>query len=181
MKKIFITVFILSAITFCSTPQGVKYLKNPVSARSSIAVIIDCPNDIKNVVMAEFLKKGYNVKAVNASDMYTLSDVFDINDYSRLAYRNSEILSGQKLYENVYKMHIYNFESNKADMLNEMKNKWQVNYLILLELSDWKKISWARAIDLNSMELIWVENYPTKYKDTLDDVVTYFISSMSAK
>ncbi len=180
MKKIII-LFTVAALSFCSTQQGVKYLKAPVPSRASVAVIIDCPNDIKNVVMAEFLKKGFNVKAVNASDIYTLGEVFDISDYKKLAYRNSEILSGQKLYENVYKMHIYNFESNKADMLNEMKTKWQVNYLVLLELSDWKKLSWARAIDLNSMELVWVENYPTKYKDSLTDVVTYFIDSMSVK
>lgn len=182
-KSIFIIslVVLFSLFTSCSTPKGVKYLKNPIGPNNNIGIIINCPNDIQNFVLAEYLKRGYEVKAINASDIYTISDVFDVKDYRRLAYKNSEILSNQKLSDNVYKMHIYNFELNKAQTLTQIKNTWNINYLIILDLKDWKSLSWARAINLNSMSVIWVENYPTKYKDSLEDVIIHFADSMKTR
>ena len=35
------------------------------------------------------------------------------------------------------------------------------------------------TINLASYELVWIENYPTRYKDTLETVVDHMIGSMS--
>jgi hypothetical protein len=76
-------------------------------------------------------------------------------------------------------LHIYNYELSKAEAISDMRTKYGAQYLILMELKDWQKVSWARAIDLTNMEVIWVENYPAQYKDTLETVVDHFIVSMS--
>lgn len=183
MKKIFslFTLFLIVIVLGCSQKTSTKFLKAPLSVNSRIGVIIDCPNDIKNIVLTKFLKKGYQVKAINASDLYTISDVFDVEDYQKLAYSNSDILGNQQLSDNVYKMHIYQFELNKAETLTEIRKNWGIDYMIILDLKDWKEISWARAVNLTNMELIWVENYPTKYTDELNEVLDHFVNSITGK
>jgi hypothetical protein len=74
---------------------------------------------------------------------------------------------------------VYNFEVNKIEILKEMKVKWDINYLIILDLKDWKNVCWGRAIDLNTYELVWVENYPTKYSDNVETIIGHFISSIT--
>jgi len=39
--------------------------------------------------------------------------------------------------------------------------------------------SWGRAINLETFEIVWVENYPTRYNDTPEKIVDHFISTMS--
>lgn len=183
MKKIIalLSLPLIFILISCSQKSNAKYLKSPLSSNESIGVIIDCPNDVKNVVLTKFLEKGFSVKAINASDLYTLDQVFDISDYNRLAYSNSDILSNQQIENNIYKMHIYQFELNKAEVLADLKNKWRVNYLIILDLKDWEDISWGRAVNLSTMDLVWVENYATRYSDNLEDVVAYMINSVTGK
>lgn len=175
----------LAVIFFsCSKTKSIKYSRKRIPPKTSIAIIIDSPNNIKNVILAKFLKKGYNVKAINAADMYELSDIFDIKDLKKISYKGSaenSLLSMEKTYNNIYKLHIYNFEINKAELLSQIKSKWNVKYLILLDLKHWRDVCWARVIDLSSFEVIWLENYPTKYKDTLETVVDHFMASMVRK
>lgn len=190
MNKIFyyfIALAVIFSVTGCATTKSVNYTKRSIPQKSNIAVIVDCPNNIKNIVMIKYLEKDYNIKAVNASDFYALKDVFDIKDFQKVAYKtslksltgeNDSINSLEKSYDNIYKLHVYNFEINKANILNEMQTKWDVKYLVILDLKDWEKVSWARAIDLKTYELIWVENYPTKYSDTVETVIDHFIASM---
>ncbi len=178
---IFSCAFIFSS---CASKRPVMYSKIKMSSNSSIAVIIDCPNNAKNVVLTEFMKKRFKVKAINASDLYTLSDVYDIKDFKKVANKSSlrdieALMSMEKTYDNLYKLHVYNFEVNKAEILKEMRDKWDVNYLIILDLKDWEKVSWGRAIDLNTYELVWIENYPTKYNDNVETIVSHFISSIT--
>ena len=166
----------------CSHKKVVKYIKRPMPRRAGLAIIIDTPNRIKNVILSRFLKKGFNVKAIAASDMYSTKDVYDIKDLKKVAYKSSgnmSLVSMEKTFNNIYKLHLYNFEINKAEMLDEIKRKWNVQYLVLLNLKDWEKISWGRAIDLNTYEIVWLENYPTQYKDTVVTVVDHFIQSMT--
>jgi len=190
--KIILIINLLLLSNYCKTKQSVKFLSAPIPKRTNIAVIIDCPNNIKNVVLAKFLKKGYKVKAINAADFYSLNNIFDIKDFKYIAYEQPEtgffgiggeeqsaLVSTQKTYENIYKLHVYNFEAHKAKILEEIKNKWKINYLIILELKDWQTTSWARAIELSNYNLIWIENYPTKYTDNLDDVISHFVTSIS--
>jgi hypothetical protein len=66
-------------------------------------------------------------------------------------------------------------------MLDEIKKKWGVSYLIILDLKDWQSVSWGRAIDLNTLELMWVENYPTRYTDNVETILDYFIESMQTR
>ncbi len=183
-KKIFFFFIILLFLFSCATKKSVKFSKVNISSSSTIAVIIDCPNNAKNVVLTQFMKKKFKVKAVNASDLYSLRDIYDIRDFKHVSYKSSlkdvqSLMSMEKTYDNLYKLHVYNFEANKAEILKEMKNKWDINYLIILDLKDWQSISWGRAIDLNTYELVWIENYATKYNDNVETIINHFISSIT--
>ena len=184
-RKILFFFLIITMFTFlhCSTKKSVKYSKTNISTNSTLAVIIDCPNNAKNVVLTEFMKKKFRIKAVNASDLYVLSDIYDIKDFKYAGYKSSlkdtGLLSMEKTYDNLYKLHIYNFEVNKIEILKEMRLKWDINYLIILDLKDWENVSWGRAIDLNTFELVWVENYPTKYSDNVETIIDHFINSIT--
>jgi hypothetical protein len=176
-----ITVVLLLS---CSSKRGIQVTTQKIAPNSSIAIIVDHPNNIKNVIVARFMSKRFKVKAFNVSDLYSLKDVFDIRDFKKVSFNTSllddkSLLSMEKTYDNIYKLHVYNFEMNKAQLLNEMKEKWKVHYLILLDLKNWEEVSWGRAIDLYSYEIIWIENYPARFGDTVETVVDHFIMSMS--
>ena len=159
-------------------------MKTPVPSGVNIAVIVEAQNNHKNVILEKFLTKGYNVIAINASDFYSMENIFDINDIKKLSYKGKmgdSLVSMERTINNIYKLHVYNFEVNKAEFINELKTKLKVQYLILLDLNNWGGISWGRAINLNTYELIWVENYPTKHRDEIPDIVEHFIASMSGK
>lgn len=186
VRKKFIISFIIGIFILggCSAKKSVKYSKTTISPNSGIAVIIDCPNNAKNVVLTEFMKKKFRVKAINASDLYSLNDIYDIKDFKHVSYKSSlkdmqALLSMEKTYDNLYKLHVYNFEINKAEILKEMKQKWDVTYLIILDLKDWKNVSWGRAIDLTTYEVVWVENYPTTYSDNVETIIEHFIKSIT--
>jgi hypothetical protein len=168
----------------CSSRRGMHYTLSPIPAASPVAIIVDSPNNIKNVVLMQFLKNGFRVKAFNATDFYTLEDVYDLKDFKKISYfsgSDNSLISMEKSFNNIYKLHVYNFELNKAETLDEIKNKFNVQYLILIDLKDWEQVSWGRAIDLRTQDIIWVDNYPTKYGDTLESVVNHFITSMTKK
>ncbi|HOO72901.1 MAG TPA: hypothetical protein PK926_14185 [Spirochaetota bacterium] len=182
-KTLIIIAAVLFASVSCSSKKAVKYTRDTLPPKANIAVIIDVPNNLKNVVLAKFLEKGFSVKAMNASDMYSMSEIFDIKDMKRLSYSSSadnSLLSMEKTYNNIYKLHIYDFEINKAQLLSEIKSKWDVDYLVLMDLKDWKSVSWARIINLKNYEVMWLENYPTGYKDNVETIMDHFINSMTA-
>src|SRR3990172_2350498 len=108
-----ITVAFLVTLSGSSRDMGrlVKYLSKPIPANSAIAVILDDQNKQKNAVLPRFLARGFNVKAINASDFYSINDVFDIRDFKKVSYigQNENFLSLEKTYNNLYKMHFYNF------------------------------------------------------------------------
>ncbi len=175
---------LLTAAGACAQKKMVKFSKQKVAPGSNVVIIIDCPTNIQNVVLAKFMAKDYRVKAFNASDLYTMKDVFDIRDFKKLARKSplgkdDLLINAQKAHDNLYKLSIYNYEMQKAETLGEMKDKHNVRYLILLELNDWERVSWGRAIDLASYELVWVENYPTRYRDNLESIVDHFIDSLA--
>jgi hypothetical protein len=189
-KSIVILIVLLGMSAGCVEKKSYQFVKQTIPKGASIAVIIDAKNEIKNSIIGKFMDKGYKVKAVNASDLFTLSDAFTVKDYKHLAYEESEVVlsspddtltTAQKSFDSIYKLHIYNYESQKADLLAEMKNKWGIKYLVILELKDWENVSWARAIDLESYEVIAIENYPNKYSDKVDGVVSHFIETFTAK
>jgi hypothetical protein len=180
----------LTIVTSCIQKKGYSFVKQTIPRSSSVGIIVDSRNEIKNVIIGQFMDKGYKVKAINASDLYTLSDAFTIKDYKYLAYNESEVVlsspddtltTAQKSFDSVYKLHVFNYETQKADMMNEIKNKWGVKYLIILDLQDWQKVSWARVIDLDSLEVIALENYPGAYSDKVDTIVTHFINTIAVK
>lgn len=166
----------------CDMGRSVKYLSKPIPANSGIAVIVDAQNKQKNAILARFLARGFNVKAINASDFYSINDVFDIRDFKKVSYigQNENFLSLEKTYNNLYKMHFYNFEINKAEMLAEMKNKWNVQYLVLLDLKD-SSGCWGRAIDLRTNDIVWIENRGLSYGAGTDKIIDDFIDSMTGK
>lgn len=174
----------LAAVLACAGKKAVRYSKQKIAPGSGVVVVINCPTNIQNVVLARFMAKDFRVKAFNASDVYTMRDVYDIRDFKKIAQESSlndqgSLFTAQKAHDNLYKLTIYNYEMQKAETLGEMKERYNVRYLILLELNDWERVSWGRAIDLASYELVWVENYPTRYRDTLESIVDHFIDSLS--
>ena len=174
----------LAAVLACAGKKAVRYSKQKIAPGSGVVVVVDCPTNIQNVVLARFMAKDFRVKAFNASDVYTMRDVYDIRDFKKIAQESSlndqgSLFTAQKAHDNLYKLTIYNYEMQKAETLGEMKERYNVRYLILLELNDWERVSWGRAIDLASYELVWVENYPTRYRDTLESIVDHFIDSLS--
>ncbi len=177
-------LFVLAGSESCTTKKRVMSSTQKIPAGTSVAVVIECPNNIKNVVITRFMKKNFKVRAVNYSDLYTMKDIYDVKDFKKISYnaslKNDEksLLSMEKTFDNIYKLHFYNFEINKIQTLKEIKDKWNVKYLILLDLGEWEEVSWGRAIDLSTLELVWVENYPTQYNDVVETIIDHFINSM---
>ena len=198
-KKSAILIIAFSiAFASCSAKKGILHsnAKIPVSAKkgilhsnakipvsSKIGIIIDSPNNLKNVVLALFMKRGYQVTAINASDLYTFKDVYDIADMKKLSYDMADdtVPTVEKTYENMYKLHIYNFELNKIQFLRQIRDEWRVEYLIILDYKDWEKVSWARVINLRTFEIDFIENYPTAYTDNIETITNHFINGISGR
>jgi len=173
------SVFIIS----CSTKKGLLFSSAKLSSGSKIAVIIDSRDNIKNAVLISFLKQGFKVKAFNSSDLYSMKDVYDISDLKKISYNMSDdsVSTVQKTYDNIYKLHIYNFELSKAEYLKQIRTDWDVEYIILLDLKAWEKVSWARVINLKTYEIDFIENYPTAYNDNIETVTEHFIKNITGK
>ena len=191
MKKAVISAIILFTASCTSTQKGGSFVQRTVPAGSSIGVIVDGSNPMKNMITMRFMAKGYNVKAINANDIYTMKDYFNISDFKYLAYNeqlpvvgengDQPITSAQKSFDSIFKLHVYNYELNKAETLRSIRDRWDVRYLIILEMADWEKYSWGRAIDLSTMDIIWVQNHPTSYNDTAEAITDKFISVLSGR
>ncbi len=182
MKAISTLCIAISAVLIgvsCGAGKTVKYLARPIPANSGIAVIIDAPNRVKNVVMARFLARGFNVKAINASDFFSINDVFDIRDFKKVSYigQDDGFLSLEKTYNNLFKLNYYSYEVNKAEVLADMRNRWNVQYLLLLEIPVVGG-SWGRAIDLRSNDIVWIEN---RGGGSAEKIADAFIDSMTGK
>lgn len=178
-----VIMIMLLASASCSQKKGMMYSTSKIPANSSVAVIIDSSNNIKNVILASFMKKGFKVKAVNAADLYTMKDVYDISDLKKLSYNITDdtVPTVEKTYDNIYKLHVYNFELNKAEFLKQIRTEWEVEYLILLDYREWEKVSWARVINLKTFEIDFVENYPTAYTDNVETITDHFVNNISGK
>ncbi len=183
LNKIVIFIFISIFFISCSSKKNLVYSTNKLSTNAKIAVIIDSENNLKNAVLITFLKQGFKVKAVNAADLYTMKDVYDIADLKRLSYNIAEdnVSTVQKTYDNIYKLHVYNFELSKAEYLKQIKTEWDVEYIVLLDLKNWEKVSWARVINLKNFELDFIENYPTAYNDNIETITNHFIKNITGK
>jgi hypothetical protein len=179
---IILACFVLLSGASCSISKAVKYLNKPIPVNSGVAIIVDTPNKQKNLILARFLARGFTVKAINASDFYSINDVFDIRYFKKVSYigQNDNFLSLEKTYNNLYKMHFYNFEINKAEMLAEMKNKWNVQYLVILDLKG-ASGCWGRAIDLRTNDIVWIENYGSSFGAGTEKIIDDFIDSMTGK
>ena len=112
-----------------------------------------------------------------------MKDVYDISDLKKLSYNLDEqnVSTVEKTYDNIYKLHIYNFELNKAEFLKQIRNEWDIEYLLILELKEWERVSWARVINLKTLEIDFVENYPTGYNDNIETIISHFINNISGK
>ncbi len=183
IKYPFIFLILFLFITSCTSKKGLIYSSARVPSGSKIAVVIDSPNNLKNVVLATFMKRGFRVKAFNASDLYSIRDVYDISDLKKLSYNISEenVSTVEKTYDNIYKLHIYNFELNKAEFLQKIRDQWDVDYLVLMDLQDWESVSWARVVNLRTYNISFVENYPTRYNDNIETIVRHFIKNISGQ
>ncbi len=180
LNKIILSVVIISAVFFasCAPKKMVKYTERPVPKNSNIAVIIDYNNNIKNVVISKFLSLGYRISAFNAADLFDMKDYRDIKTVKSLNIYNFPL---DKSFSNIYKMNVYNYELSKAEVLTELSKRYGVQYVMLLELRDWQSVSWARVIDVGNYNVIYIENYTTKYTDNIESVIDHFAQGMSGK
>lgn len=167
----------------CSAKKGLIHTSAKLPSNAKVGIVIDSPNNLKNVALVTFMNQGFRVKAFNASDLYTMKDIYDITDMKKLSYNiadeNAATLSTfEKTYDNIYKLHIYNFELNKASTLQQIRSDWDVDFLIVLDLKDWESISWARVINLRTLDIEFIENYPTKYNDNVETIITHFAKNI---
>ena len=177
-----------SQLINCRTGDENFYIRNVLPANTSIAILIEGENDLKNAVFTEFMKAGYRVKAMNANDFYTIADVFEIKNFkktnvlSNAAKEDSEAaaIAADKMYDNIYKLHLYNFENEKADVLQQIRLKYKTDYILLIQMKEWQEgYSWARGIQLDTMDLFYVHNYPTGRSDTVQTIVGRVIKTIS--
>lgn len=184
LKKDIIYIIIISVLMIsCSAKKGMIHTSAKLPSNAKVGVVIDSPNNLKNAVLVTFLKQGLRVKAFNASDLYTIKDVYDIADLKKLSYNIADenvatVSTFEKTYDNIYKLHVYNFELNKASTLQQIRSDWDVDFLIVLDLKDWESISWARVINLRTLDIEFVENYPTKYNDNVETIVAHFAKNI---
>jgi hypothetical protein len=188
MQKL-VWVLCLSAFIFgCRSAQNKYAIKEAIPKNSNIAILVEGENDLKNAVFTEFMNAGYAVKAFNATDFYTTDDVLDVKALKKTAFvtnlfdpKNSQrqVAVADKVFENIYKLHLFNFENLKAEMLQSLRVKMGIRYVILLSLTRWDTgYTWARAIKLDNMELVFVQNYNAARKDDLKSVVGAMIEVM---
>lgn len=186
--KLYFGLGLLMAIALgCRPTKERVFIRQSIPTSSQIALIIEGDNDVKNSVYTEFLKAGYRVKAMNANDFYTLDDVFESKDLKKIAIEKksdkksseADAIAADKMFANLYRLHLYNFESSKADMLQELRLKYNIEYLLLLQLKEWSDgYSWARAIKLDTMDIWYVHNYPTGRTDSVQDIVARVLQIM---
>ena len=172
----------------CRSGRNTYAIKESIPKSSNVAILIEGENDLKNAVFTEFMNAGYAVKAFNATDFYTTDDVLDVKALKKTAFvtnlfdpKNSQrqVAVADKVFENIYKLHLFNFENLKAEMLQSLRTKMGVRYVILLSLTRWDTgYAWARAIKLDNMELVYVQNYSATRKDDLKSVVGQMIETM---
>jgi hypothetical protein len=179
---VIISVFFIS----CSTKKGLIHTSSKLAPNSKVGIVIDSPNNLKNAVLATFMKQGMRVKAFNASDLYTFKDIYDISDMKKLSYNAADetittVSTYEKTYDNIYKLHVYNFELDKASTLQKIRSDWDVDFLILLDLKDWEHVSWARVINLRTLDIEFIENYPTKYNDNIETITAHFAKNITGR
>ena len=132
-----ICIATLATVMSCSQKRGILISTQKVAPNAAIAIIVDHPNNIKNVIVATFMAKGFRVIAFNVSDLYSLSDVFDIRDFKKVSFNTSlqdekSLLSMEKTYDNIYHHHFwvptevysnieYRSRLNNARTLNEVE------------------------------------------------------------
>jgi hypothetical protein len=151
----------LAAVLSCAGKKAVRYSKQKIAPGAGVVIVVDCPTNIQNVVLARFMAKDFRVKAFNASDVYAMRDVYDIRDFKKIAQESSlndqgSLFTAQKAHDNLYKLTIYNYEMQKAETLGEMKDRYNVA-ISILSSSTMGARELGRAIDLTSYELVWVK------------------------
>lgn len=188
MKNFVLALCLCGFFVGCRSARNNYAIKEAIPKNSHVAILIEGENDLKNAVFMEFMKGGYDVKAFNATDFYTTDDVLDVKALKKTAFvtnlfdpKNSQrqVAVADKVFENIYKLHLFNFENLKAEMLQALRTKMGVRYVILMSLTRWDTgYTWARAIKLDNMELVYVQNYSAARKDDLKSVVSQMIETM---
>ena len=127
-------------------------------------------------------------KSFAGTDFYTTDDILDVKSLKKTAFvtnlfdpKNSQrqVAVADKVFENIYKLHLFNFENLKAEMLQSLQKRLGIRYVILLSLSRWDAgYTWARAIKLDNMQLVFVQNLNVSRKDDLKSVVASMIDIM---
>lgn len=191
-KSIFAALLVTLAMMQpgCRSTANKYVIKEAIPKNAPIALLVEGENDFKNAVFMEFMRSGYDVKAFNATDFYTTDDVLDVKSLKKTAFvtnlfdpKNAQrqVAVADKVFENIYKLHIFNFENLKLEMLQALQKKLGIRYVILLSLSRWDTgYTWARVIKLDTMQLVYVQNYHVGRKDDLKSVLGTMISTMQA-
>lgn len=188
MNRILCVIVAALAMSACRSSRNNYVIREAIPKSSNIAVLVEGENDLKNAVFMEFMRGGYEVKAFNATDFYTTDDVLDVKSLKKTAFvtnlfdpKNSQrqVAVADKVFENIYKLHIFNFENLKVEMLQSLQKRMGIRYVILLSLSRWDAgYTWARAIKLDNMQLVFVQNFHVSRKDDVKSVVASMVEIM---
>ena len=175
-----VTLCCLLAAGVSCAGRPIRFLERALPANSSVAILIDAPDKVRNLVLARFRSRGFAAKAVTPADFHPEDDMLDIRDLRKASSggRDENFLPLEKSYHKMYKLYFYNNELGKAEYLAGMKKRLNVQYLILLELKPAAGVSWGRAIDLRTNDLIWLDNRPGGGPE---ETVDGFIDSMTGK
>lgn len=187
-QSIIIVLAVLFASSACRSTRNNYVIKEAIPKNSNIAILVEGENDLKNAVFMEFMSGGYDVKAFNATDFYTTDDLLDVKSLKKTAFvtnlfdpKNTQrqVAVADKVFENIYKLHIFNFENLKVEMLQSLQKKLGIRYVVLLSLAKWDAgYTWARVIKLDNMALVYVQNYKVGRKDDLKSVIGTMIETM---
>ncbi|MCX7633810.1 MAG: hypothetical protein N2Z22_10810 [Turneriella sp.] len=170
----------------CHTAMNKYFIKEPVPTNSSIGIFVEGDSQFRNAIFAEFLRAGYDVRALGAVEPATALESPDAPQPKKAPVQEAknspkQVLAVDRALENVHKLHLFSLENLKLDQLQVLQKKLGIRYLVLLSLSRWDTGNcWARAIKLDTMQLVYVHNYEPARHDDLKSVLGMMIRTMQS-
>jgi hypothetical protein len=177
LYNLFSTVLTCLLILSCSSSQKENdknyYIKEKISGRSTLAIVVQKENSFENAILLEFLNAGYKVKAINANEFNSPDDLYDdasLAELDEVPFTKASAIASQ--------LNFYKHEVSKIEAIKRLE-KNGIDYIVLIELTEWKNgYSWVRAIDTAEQELIYLHNFKLGKNDTVQTVIPRIISQM---
>lgn len=159
-----------------------KYITKSIEKNSKIGIITNLNNREINYLYINFLNAGYQVKAFMANDFHYMyrGELKPFDGLTSREMTSDSIPKGSKkmnqfIYspflgnsEEKYNIDIQNqkiieqytngYKPIKLNAIRKIKENYQVDYLIFINIDHKKNKLNARAIDLSDENIIWIQN-----------------------